>query len=194
MKSKFILLMLTNIFISAPCLAERYSIISKDAFKAKKLLATLRSHHIKFGILLSKRSKIDAWERNLKKSQRALDKTFKEASKDQKNVKSATLSQDDFNLKWKATGRIDKTRETFASFQSEIIQYNKFRLSYNRLANELKIFLHSRSKSEDLSVLMYKMQQLILALDTAFKNQQYDKAVLLVSKSDIAKEFGYKKN
>ncbi len=193
MKSRFILLIVGSIAISAPCLAERYSIVSQDAFKAKKLLATLRSHHIKFGVLLSKRSKIDAWEKNLKKFQKTLDKTFKEASEDQRNVKKAKLSQDDFNLKWKATGRIDKTRETLAKFQLEIVHYNKFRLSYNRLANELQVFLHNRSKTEDLTMLMYKMQKLILALDLAFKNQQYDKAVLLVSKSDIAKEFGYKK-
>ncbi|VAW76465.1 hypothetical protein MNBD_GAMMA12-3668 [hydrothermal vent metagenome] len=179
--------------MSAPSLAERYSIISKDAFKAKRLLATLRSHHIKFGVLLSKRSKIEAWEKSLKLSQMTLDKTFKEASEDQQNVKNAKLSQDDFNLKWKATGRIDKTRQILVKFQSEIIHYNKFRLSYNTLANELKGFLHNRSKTEDLTDLMYKMQKLMLALELAFKNQQYDKAVLLVSKSDIAKEFGYKK-
>jgi len=179
--------------VSAPVLAESYSIISKDAFKAKKLLVTLRSHHIKFGDLLSKKSKVDAWEAKLKVANAGLLKNFEEAVTDQKKVKSGKLTQDDFDLKWKSTGKIDKTREAIASFKSDLKKYNEFRLGYNRLANELKMFLQKR-KPEELSALMFKMQKLILALDAAFKNQQYDKAVLIVSKSDIAQEFGYKKN
>jgi len=193
MKSRILLLMLGSIFISAPALAESYKIINKDAFKAKKLLLTLRNHHIKFGELLSKKSKIEAWEKKLSKAQLALEKIFKEAAADQALVKSGKLKQDDFDLKWKATGRIDKTREAIASFQSDLKQYNKFRLGYNKLATELTVFLHKR-KPEELGTLMFKMQKLILALDLALKNQQYDKAVLIVSKSEIAREFGYKKN
>ncbi len=194
MKSRIaLLLILGSTFVSAPVLAESYSIISKDAFKAKKLLVSLRSHHIKFGSLLSKKSKVDAWEVRLKKANTHLLKNFGEAVADQKKVKGGKLSQDDFDLKWKATGRIDKTKNAIASFQSDLKKYNEFRMGYNRLANELKVFLHKR-KPEELSTLMSKMQELILALDVAFKNHQYNKVVLIVSKSDIAQEFGYTKN
>jgi len=173
-------------------MAESYRIISKDAFKAKKVLSNLRIHHVKFSQLLNKRAKVEAWEKKLKQSDQALRESFKEAVNDQAKVKSGKLSRNDFNLKWKATGKMEKTRQAIISFRSEIKKYNLFRQGYNRLANQLKVYLHKR-KPKELSILMVKMKDLILKLDVAFKKQEYDKAVLIVSNSKIASEFGYKK-
>jgi len=193
MKLKYLMLViLGSSSFSASIHAESYRIISKDAFKAKKVLSNLREHHVKFSQLLNKRAKVEAWEKKLKQSDQELRESFKEAVSDQAKVKSGKLSKDDFDLKWKATGKMERTRQAIVSFRSEIKKYNLFRQGYNRLANQLKVYLHKR-KPKELSILMTKMKDLILKLDVAFKKQEYDKAVLIVSNSKIASEFGFKK-
>ena len=186
------LLIQASLLFNAAAFAESVNLVSQEAVNARKLLGTLRSHHLMFAELLTKKSKIDAWEKKLRQSDQALREKFKDVVADQARVKQGKLSRDDFNLRWKASGRLEEIRQAVIHFRAEVKKYNLFRQGYNRLANQLKLYLHKR-KPEELLVLMSDMRKLIAALDEAFRNRQYDKAVALVAQSKIASEFGYKK-
>ena len=193
MKSKFMLTMVLGSFLMAsPLMAERYRSVDKSAHKTKKLLNDLRSYHVKFGELLTKKVKIEAWESKLKKMDKLLHSEYKAATADEAKVKNGKMSQAEFDHKWKGTGRIEKVKQAITKFRADIVEYNKFRISYNALAKTLRTYLYKR-KPTQIKVLMKDMQELILALDSALKSEQYKKAVIIASNSEIAVEFGYKK-
>ncbi len=172
--------------------AERYRVAPNYEKQTRKLVDRLRVHHIKFQKLLEMRAKVDAWESRLKKTDDRLSKEVKLFIEDRRKLKDGTMSRAEYEAKWTKSGRSEKKDIAIKAFREEINRYNKFREGYNMLALELSGFLSKRNPN-DIRVLMQRMKELMVKLETAIKAKDYSKAGLIAGNSKIASEFGFEK-
>ena len=184
-------LIIISVFLfSLPAISERVAIYTESAKNTQSFVKTLKERHEKFTKLLAMRMKVDLWEKQLKQEDKRLHNEKMKQVNDLKEVKSGKMKQSVYEQRWKQSGRDARTNQEIKKFRSEIKKYNNYRLGYNLLAKELAKHLQSRNPG-DVKNLVKKIELLIVNLQQAINDENFEKAHQIAKASKLANEFGY---
>jgi len=173
-----------------PTLAERVSIYDESAKNSMSLVKILQQQKVKLNKLLKMRRKVDSWEKHLKKVDSGIHKSALAKKQDLKSVSNGLMQKVDFDKKWIGSKNRNKSSTAQIKFQEEIKKYNKYRLGYNLLAQELAKHLQHRKPTE-VRVLVKQIDLLVASLQQAISSEDFAEAKKIANSSQLATEFGY---
>lgn len=162
----------------------------KDAVPVRALIQNLTNYHARFGQLMDMRARVDRQRQKLDSEKAGLEKQRSELERARAQLAKGSMTQAEFDQKWKASGRAARYQKDLDAFQAEVKQHNVYIGQFNRAAEQLSTHLKKRSPA-DLYALMADMVKLKDTLQDNLDAKDYVKADYVAQHSAVATEFGY---
>lgn len=189
---QFILLFLLSGFL-APVSAVRYMGDPKDAPVIKNLITILQVQSQEIEKVLHMLGALQTEKQKLDKRKETLGKAMQTLKADKALLKEGKMSQQDYQHKWQKKGLEQQLNKDIQSFQQTVKKFNRSIRAFNIAATKMKHVLKKRTPGQMVS-LVKAMKSLITELQKALDKGNYERALFIARKSEVAREFGYREN
>jgi len=173
-----------------PVSAVRYMGDPKDAAAIKTLITILKVQGQEIEKILSMLSGLQKEKARLDERKKILGKAMHTLKADQALLDAGKLAKKSFADKWQTGGHDKRLKKDYAVFQGEVKKFNKSINAFNVAAKKMKHVLKKRTPGQ-IGALRNAMRNLVEQLQAALKEGNYERALFVARKSDVAKEFGY---
>jgi len=183
-------LLLLSFMMSAS--AVRYLGDPKQAPAIKNLINILQVQSQEIEKVLRMLAALQNEKSGLDERKQKLGKAMQVLKADRVLVKAGKLSKSTYHEKWQEKGQEQQLQKDMDLFQNAVKKFNHSIKVFNLTAQKMKHVLKKRTPGQ-IAALVAEMKKLILKLQQALNEGNYEKALFIAHKSDVAKEFGYSK-